>query len=65
MTKKSNRFSPDVRVRAVRMVQKLWGDHPSLWVCIESISPKIGGLPHTLNGLVKQQEIDTGPVAEH
>ena len=58
--KKSNRFSPEVRERAVRMVQEHRGEYPSLWACIESIAPKIGCVPQTLNDWVKQQEIDTG-----
>ena len=41
-SKKSNRFSPEVRERAVRMVQEHRGEYPSLWACIESIAPKIG-----------------------
>ncbi len=59
-SKKSNRFSPEVRERAVRMVQEHRGEYPSLWACIESIAPKIGCVPQTLNDWVKQQEIDTG-----
>ena len=58
MNKKSNRFSPEVRERAVRMVHR--GEYPSLWTCIESIAPKIGCVPQTLNDWVKQHEIDTG-----
>ena len=60
MNKKSNRFSPEVRERAVRLVQEHRGDYPSLWACIESIAPKIGCVPQTLNDWVKQQDIDTG-----
>ena len=60
MNKKSNRFSPEVRERAVRMVQEHKGEYPSLWACIESIAPKIGCVPQTLNDWVKQHEIDTG-----
>src|SRR6056300_40278 len=60
MDKKSNRFSPEVRERAVRLVQEHRGEYPSLWACIESIAPKIGCMPQTLNHWVKQQEIDTG-----
>ena len=60
MNKKSNRFSPEVRERAVRLVQEHRGDYPSLWACIESIAPKIGCVPQTLNDWVKQHEIDTG-----
>ena len=59
-SKKSNRFSPEVRERAVRMVLEHRGEYPSLWACIESIAPKIGCVPQTLNDWVKQQEIDAG-----
>src|SRR5574343_1884513 len=59
-SKKSNRFSLEVRQRAVRMVQEHRAEYPSLWACIESIAPKIGCVPQTLNDWVKQQEIDTG-----
>jgi transposase len=41
MNKKSNRFSPEVRERAVRLVQEHRGEYQSLWACIESIAPKI------------------------
>ena len=58
--KKSNHFSPEVRERAVRMVQEHRGEYPSLWAAIESIAPKIGCVPQTLNEWVKRVEIDTG-----
>jgi transposase-like protein len=57
---KSNKFSPEVRERAVRMVQEHRGDYPSLWAAIESIAPKIGCVPQTLHGWVKRVEVDTG-----
>jgi len=60
MSKKSNRFSPEVRERAVRMVQEHRGEYPSLWAAIESIAPKIGCVPQTLNEWVRKREIDTG-----
>jgi len=60
MSKKSNRFSPEVRERAVRMVQDHRGEYQSLWAAIESIAPKIGCVPQTLNEWVRKQEIDTG-----
>ena len=47
--KKSNKFSPEVRERAVRMVQEYRSEYPSLWAAIESIAPKIGCVPQTLN----------------
>ncbi len=58
--KKSNKFSPEVRERAVRMVQEHRGEYPSLWAAIESIAPKIGCVPQTLNEWVKRDEIDGG-----
>ena len=57
---KSNKFSPEVRERAVRMVQEHRGEYPSLWLAIESIAPKIGCVPQTLLAWVKRQEIDAG-----
>jgi len=57
---KSNKFSPEVRERAVRMVQEHRGEYPSLWAAIESIAPKIGCVPQTLHEWVKRHQIDTG-----
>ena len=58
--KKSNKFSPEVRERAVRLVQEHRGEYASLWAAIESIAPKIGCVPQTLLDWVKQAEIDAG-----
>ena len=60
MNNKSNRFSPEVRERAVRMVQEYRGEYPSLWAAIESISAKIGCVPQTLHGWVRKHEVDAG-----
>ncbi len=57
---KSNKFSPEVRERAVRMVQEHRADYPSLWAAIESIAPKIGCSVSTLHGWVQRKEIDAG-----
>ena len=58
--KKSNKFSPEVRERSVRMVQEHRGGYPSLWAAVESIAPKIGCVPQTLLEWVKRAEVDTG-----
>ena len=58
--KKTNKFSPEVRERAVRLVQEHRGEYPSLWAAIESIAPKIGCVPQTLLDWVKQAEVDSG-----
>lgn len=57
---KPNKYSPEVRERAVRMVQEHRGEYPSLWSAIESIAPKIGCVPQTLHDWVRKHEIDTG-----
>jgi len=57
---KSNKFSPEVRERAVRMVQEHRGEYPSLWAAVESIAPKIGCVPQTLLEWVKRAEVDAG-----
>ena len=61
MSKKPTpKYSPEVRARAVRLVQEHRGEYPSLWAAIESIAPKIGCVPQTLHEWVKRHEIDTG-----
>jgi transposase-like protein len=57
---KSPKFSPEVRERAVRMVQEHRGEYPSLWAAIESIAPKIGCVPQTLHEWVRREEVDAG-----
>ena len=60
MSKTTNKFSPEVRERAVRMVLEHRGEYPSQWAAIESIAPKIGCVPQTLLEWVKRHEIDSG-----
>jgi transposase len=57
---KSNKFSHEVRERAVRMVQEHRSEYPSQWAAIESIAPKIGCVPQTLHEWVRRHEIETG-----
>ena len=60
MNKTTNKYTPEVRERAVRMVLNGEGQHDSRWSAILSISAKIGCAPQTLNEWVKKVEIDTG-----
>jgi transposase len=56
----SNKFSPEVRTRAVRMVLDHEGEHASRWAAVVSIAAKIGCTPQTLNEWVKKAEVDRG-----
>ena len=58
--KKSTKFAPEVRERAVRMVQEHRSEYPSLWATVESIAPKIGCIPSTLLEWVKRAEVNSG-----
>lgn len=57
---KQNKFSPEFRERAVRLVQEHRGEYPSLWAVVEPIAPKIGCVPATLLDWVKSSKIDSG-----
>jgi len=58
--KTTNKYSPEIRERAVRMVQEHRDQYPSQWAAIESIASKIGCVPQTLHDWVKRHEINTG-----
>ena len=54
MNKTTNKYFPEVRERAVRMVLDGAGQYESHWAAIVSISSKIGCAPPTINDCVKQ-----------
>ncbi len=58
--KRSTRYSPEVRARAVRMVLEHEGDYSSQWSAIVSIASKIGCAGETLRKWVRQTERDHG-----
>ncbi len=60
MSKTTNKFSPEVRTRAVRMVLEHGGEYPSRWAAVVSVCQKIGCSAHTLHEWVKKAEVDGG-----
>lgn len=60
MSKKSNRFSPEVSQSAVRMVRAHRCGYPSPWAAIESIAPEIGCIPQAFDEWVMRDQIDAG-----
>jgi len=65
-SKTTNKFSPEVRFRAVRLVldhehyQEQEHEHASRWAAIESVAAKIGCSAQTLNEWVKKTEVASG-----
>jgi transposase len=59
-SKMANRYSPEVRARAVRMVFEHQGSYETQAGAIAAIAPKIGCIPQTLREWVRQAEKDSG-----
>ena len=60
ISKTTNKFSSEVRARAVRMVLDHEGEHASRWAAVSSIAAKIGCTAQTLHEWVKKAERDSG-----
>ena len=59
-SKTTNRFSPEVRTRAVRLVFEHEKEHRSRWATVTSVAAKIGCTAQSLNEWVKKADIDSG-----
>ena len=59
-SKTSNRYSPEARARAVRMVLEHQSSYETQAAAIVAIAPKIGCIAETLRLWVRQAEQDSG-----
>src|SRR5580698_7672837 len=57
---RTNRYSPEVRERAVRMVAEHRNEYPSEWAAFTSIAAKLGMTAETLRTWVRRAQIDEG-----
>ena len=60
MTNRRQRFSPEFRERAVRLVRDHQQEHRSQWAAIESIAEKMGCSAEALRNWVRRSEVDHG-----
>jgi transposase len=51
-------YSPEIKERAVRLVQEQRSQYPSQWAAISSIAAKLGCTAETLRSWVKRAEQD-------
>ncbi len=58
--KTSNKYSPEVRERAVRLVFEHQSEYDSQWAALQSIAGKIGCTAETLRKWVREAERDKG-----
>jgi len=57
----SQRYSPELKERAVRMVAEIRGEHESDWAAMVRVAELLGvGTPETVRKWVRRAEIDAG-----
>jgi len=57
---RATRYSPEVRERAIRLLEEHRGEYASEWAAMVSIAGKVGCTAETLRSWVRRGEIDGG-----
>jgi transposase len=58
---RTQRYSPELKDRAVRMVAEIRGEHESDWAAMVRVAELLGvGTPETVRKWVRRAEIDAG-----
>ena len=60
---KSNKFSPELRERAIRMVYEVREAHDSQWAAIEAVAGKIGCSAQTLSNWIRKDVAPSTPTS--
>jgi transposase len=55
-----SKYAPELRERAVRLVQEHAGEYPSQWAAIRSVAEKLGCTTEALRRWLRQAERDQG-----
>ena len=59
----SNKFSPEIRERAIRMVYEIRESHDTQWAAIEAVASKIGCTAQTLSNWIRKSSASTTSVS--
>ena len=58
------KYTPEVRERAIRLLEEVRAQHPSDWSAIQAIASKIGCNPETLRAWYRKHQDAQNPTTE-